>query len=128
MTKADRPGQGDAPDIQTRAFEFAKRVVKLCQALDTDGVARVMMGQVLRSGTSIGANVEEAQGAQSRRDFVSKMSIARKEAYETRYWLRLIVETGLQPSARMRTIAPECDEITRILSAIILSARRRSDG
>ena len=82
------------------------------------------MNQILRSGTSIGANVEEAQGAQSKKDFISKLSIAQKEARETLYWLRLIAKSEMQSSEKMIPIIQEADEIMRILSAIIVSARK----
>lgn len=81
-------------DIPGRAFELAQRVVKLCLVLDEKpGVSRTLANQLLRSGTSIGANVEEAQAAQSDADFISKYSIACKEARETHYWLRLLSAT-----------------------------------
>ncbi len=73
-------------DLCERTFQFAVRIVKLCQQLDRKpGAGRIIAGQLLRSGTSIGANVEEAQAGQSRADFISKYSIARKEAGETHY-------------------------------------------
>ncbi len=77
-------------DLRERTFEFARRVVILCRTLDqTPGVSRTLANQLLRSGTSMGANVEEGQGSQSRADFIAKYSIACKEARETHYWLRL---------------------------------------
>ncbi|MCX5757823.1 MAG: four helix bundle protein [Candidatus Hydrogenedentes bacterium] len=111
-------------DIEKRTFEFSLRIVRLCKAMEKDSVGRILMNQVLRAGTSIGANVEEAQGAQSKADFVAKMSIVRKEARETHYWLRIIAEAGLQPSERMAPLIQEADEIMKIVSAIIVSARR----
>ena len=79
---------GKALDITERTFEFAVQVVKLCQVLDEQpGAGRTLSRQLIRSGTSIGANVEEAQSGQSRADFISKLQIALKEARETRYWL-----------------------------------------
>ncbi len=84
--------------IAERAFAFAVRVVKLSQALDeTRGVSRTLANQLLRAGTSVGANLEEAKGGQSRADFVSKVSISLKEARETHYWLRLLIATGMIP-------------------------------
>jgi four helix bundle protein len=109
-------------DIEKRTFEFALRIIRLCRALDDDRTGRVLVNQLLRSGTSIGANVEEAQGAQSKPDFIAKMSIAQKEARETLYWLRLIAQSELQPAEKMVPIIQEADEILRIVSAIIVSA------
>jgi four helix bundle protein len=77
-------------DIGDRTFLFALRIVKLCMRLsEKPGVGRTLGNQLLRAGTSIGANVEEGRAAQSRADFISKNNIALKEARETRYWLRL---------------------------------------
>jgi four helix bundle protein len=81
--------------------------------------------QLVKSGTSIGANVEEADGAESKRDFIHKMSIARKEARETRYWLRIVRATGLSKDAQeIGYLLQESDELVRILSAIIKSTQK----
>ena len=91
---------GARRDLPERTFEFARRIVKVCQALDqTPGVSRTLAHQLLRSGSSIGANVEEGQGSQSRADFVAKYFIACKEARETHYWLRLLTA---RKSSRMK--------------------------
>ena len=112
-------------DIDKRTFEFSLRIVRLCRSMDGGRVGRILASQVLRSGTSIGANVEEAQGAQSKADFIAKMSISRKEARETLYWLRIITESDLQPKRKMTPIIQEADEIAKVVSAIIVSARRK---
>ncbi len=125
-TGADRSGHPQSPDIRLRTYEFSLRVVKLCRALDDDRLGRVMLPQLLRSGTAIGANVEEAQGAQSKKDFISKRSIARKEALEAHYWLRLIRDCQMLQDARMTAIIDECEEICKVLSASVLSAKRGS--
>jgi four helix bundle protein len=112
-------------DIRERSFEFAARIVKLCITLDEKpGVARVLGNQLLRAGTSIGANVEEAQAGQSRPDFISKNAIALKEARETLYWLRLLAATGIVPDQRLTEIRVEAEELTRIIGAIIVSAKK----
>jgi len=114
-------------DILDRTFRFAVRVVRLCQALDKmPGPARTLARQLLRSGTSIGANVEEAQAGQSRADFRSKYSIACKEARETHYWLRLIAECDILPAARLTEIAQECHELIAILTTIVKKTRDNS--
>ena len=111
-------------DILERTFRFSVRVVKLCQTLDErPGVGRTLGRQLLRSGTSIGANVEEAQAGQSRADFASKYSIACKEARETLYWLRLLSECDLLPASRLTEITQECDELVAILTAIVKNSR-----
>lgn len=111
------------PDIAERSFRYALRIIKLYRELQKDGTGRVLGKQLLRAGTSIGANVHEAQAGQSRADFIAKMSIAHKEARETIYWLRLIRESALVPSARMADLCNETDQLIRILSAILVSTK-----
>lgn len=101
------------------------QVVKLCQRQDGKlGVNAALFRQLIRSATSIGANVEEAQAAQSRSDFVNKISIALKEARETYYWLRLCGAAEVVPEDRLRSLQGEAHELMRILGAIIVSARK----
>lgn len=110
--------------IKDRTFQFAVRIVKLCQHLEkSGGIARTLSNQLLRSGTSIGANVEEGQAGQSKADFISKNYIALKEARETLYWLKLLAATEIIPESRLTPIAQEAEEITRILGAIIVKAK-----
>ena len=111
-------------DLPERTFDFAVRVVHLYRSLaERPGAGRALARQLLRSGTSIGANVEEAQASQSRADFVSKYSIACKEARETHYWLRLIGETGIMPFERLEPLKQECHELIAILTSIIKKCR-----
>jgi four helix bundle protein len=120
---------GSAPEIEGRTFEFALRIVKVCLVLDAQpGVRRTLSNQLLRSGTSVGANVTEAQAAQSRADFISKMNIALKEAREALYWLRLITAAKLLPEGQLAAIIQEADEIARVIGAIVRSARRNLEG
>ena len=110
-------------DIQERTFEFAIRVVRLVNRLPRT-VAGVEIGrQVVRSATSVGSNVEEADAAESKRDFIHKMSIAHKEARETRYWLRIIQATLLDDD-EIQALIQESDELVRILYTIIENARQ----
>ncbi|MEM6655232.1 MAG: four helix bundle protein [Planctomycetota bacterium] len=107
-------------EIGERAFEFAVRVVKLCRAIDGgDNASRVLSRQLIRSGTSIGANIEEGKGSQSRADFRAKYSIALKEARETHYWLRLLRGTGCPGHPELEALIRESDELIRILTSII---------
>jgi four helix bundle protein len=116
-------------DLQERTFEFARRIVRLCQTLyETPGVNRLLSGQLLRSGTSIGANVEEAQAGQSRADFISKYSIACKEARETHYWLRLLLASGILPESELRGMIDESNQLVAILISIITATRNNSEG
>jgi four helix bundle protein len=85
-------------DIRKRTFDFAVRIVRLCNHLfGKPSVSRTLANQLLKAGTSVGANVEEAQAGQSRADFISKNAIALKEARETHYWLRLLVASKVLP-------------------------------
>jgi four helix bundle protein len=81
-----------------------------------------------RSGTGVGSNVEEAQGAQTRKEFARKMNIARGEALETRYWLRVIAEVGIVSGERLESLIQESDELVRILVAIVRKAGRDDAG
>lgn len=104
--------------IQVKSFAFAVRTVRFCQLLAIDRREYVLSRQLLRCGTSIGANVEEAIGGQSRPDFLSKLSIAYKEARETLYWLRLMKETDLLTEPDFQSLYADGDELCRILTAI----------
>ncbi len=111
--------------ITDRTFEFAIRIIRLCQYLEKqDRVSRTLANQLLRSGTSVGANTEEAQAGQSKADFIAKMSIARKESRETLYWLRLLKATNLVDENMISEIIKESDEIVRILTSIVKSAQK----
>jgi len=111
-------------EIQDRTFEFACRIVKLYQYLSEQQRAHEILGrQLLRSGTSIGANLEEASGGHSKADFIAKCSIALKEARETDYWLRLFRNTSLVPESRLAELQNEANEIIAILTTIIKNAR-----
>jgi four helix bundle protein len=112
-------------DIRERTFDFSLRIIRLCQQLEEQaGVARTLSWQLLRSGTSIGANVEEAQAGQSKLDFISKNAIALKEARETVYWLRLLTGSKIVPLERLSELQNEADELARIIGAIIVSAKK----
>ncbi len=122
--RSDRPEH-----IVDRSFRFAVRIVKLCNYLDERrGVPRVLMPQILRAGTSVVSNVEEAQGAESRADFVSKMSIAHKEARETHIRLRILAAASVISKAKLGPLICEADELRRILASIIISTKRGGAG
>jgi four helix bundle protein len=113
-------------DIRERTFDFALRIVKLCQELDSQpGVGRTIGRQLLRSGTSIGANMEEAQAGQSKLDFISKNAIALKEARETIFWVRLLAASEIIPAGRLSELQSEAEEISKIIGSIIVTAKRR---
>ena len=109
--------------VQDKSFCFAIRVVKLCKILREEQKEYIMTKQLLRSGTSIGANIAEAQQAQSKSDFVHKMSIALKEASETNYWIRLLHATDYLNDKAMESMIQDCSELEKILTVIIKSAK-----
>jgi len=105
-------------DLKERSFEFAKRVIFLCQKLEqSPGVARTISNQLIRSGTSIGANIEEAHGSQSKADFTAKMYISCKEARETNYWLRLLIETKMISEKQLANLLDESNQLIAILTS-----------
>lgn len=106
--------------IVDRTFNFSKEIIKLYIELKSDKIYE-LASQLFKSGTSIGANVEEAQAAQSKKDFISKMSISAKEARETRYWLRLLDETKIS-GKDVNPLLKEVNEIINILTKIIKSS------
>lgn len=113
-----------AEHITARTFNFAVRVINVASFLDEKpGASRTLANQLLRAGTSIGANVEEAQGSQSRADFISKMSIAVKEARETLYWLRLLQAAQLCSEKQLAEMITEANEIVSILMAIVIKTK-----
>jgi four helix bundle protein len=119
----------DRRDIQQRAFSFACRVVKLYQLLlEQKGAAEVIGRQLLRSGTSIGANLEEASAGQSKCDFAFNCNIALKEARETHYRLRLLVETKIIPAKKLIALMAESNELAAILTTIVKRARIHNKG
>ena len=109
--------------IESKSFSFAVRIVKLCRNLQSDNKEFVLSKQLLRSGTSIGANVAESQQAQSRADFISRLSIALKEAVETNYWLRLLYATDYLSSTEYSSVITDCKELEKLLTAILKTTR-----
>lgn len=121
---ADVPAEVVEPEILARTFHFAVEVTRLGGELDlAGGMGRVLAAQVVRAATSVGSMVEEAQAAESKADYISKMSIGLKEARETHYRLLILAEAGLRPSAKVTALIVEADELRRILAAIIRSAK-----
>ena len=114
-------------DLPDRTISFALRIIKLYQHLEKmRGAARTMGNQILRSGTSVGANIAEGQGAQSEADYLTKCSIALKEAHETLYWLELLSRSNLVASDLLQDLKRECNELVAILTTICkkLKAKR----
>ena len=112
--------------IEERSYAFALRVVNAYKYLTTAKGERVMSKQLLRSGTSVGAMMHEAKFAQSRADFVSKVSIALKEANETQYWLRLLHDSGYIDDATFVSMFDDAQQVTAILVSIVKSTKANS--
>jgi four helix bundle protein len=113
--------------ILDRSYHFALRIVKMRQQLPESNGVRIIGDQLLRAGTSVGANVEEAVAAYSKTDFTHKMSVALKEARESHYWLRLIRDSSIINQARLHAIISEADEIKKILGAIVRTSRKNHE-
>ena len=105
--------------LRDKSKDFAKQIVILCRNIKANHKESVLTNQLLRSGTSIGANIHEAQYAQGKKDFVSKLEIAQKECYETEYWLELLFETGYMTDTEYKPIQNECGAIRRMLISSI---------
>ena len=110
--------------VREKSFCFAVRIVKLCKYLRETKKETVMSRQLLRAGTSIGANVAESEHAQSRADFLSKLNIALKEATETDYWLRLFYETDHINKQEFQSIITDCKEIESLLASIVKTTKQ----
>ena len=105
--------------LRDRSKEFAKQIVILCRMIKQEHRESVLTKQLLRSGTSIGANIHEAQYAQGTKDFISKFEISLKEVYETEYWLELLFETGYMDEQAYKPIQNSCGAIRRMLISTI---------
>jgi four helix bundle protein len=113
-------------DIRDRAFQYALRAIKLYRATQArkDPAGRILGKQYLRSATSIGANIEEAQSGESRADFIHKYCIAQKEARESLYWLRLMGESDILKKGQLDPLIKETNEIVSVITAIIVRAKK----
>ena len=115
----------DRQDLGERLLVYAARIVNLVASLPKTPVGRRIGDQLLRSGTSVGANYEEAQGAESKADFTHKLQIALKELRESRYWLRLLAVSETVPPHRLEEIINEATQLCAILSKAVATAKQR---
>lgn len=109
--------------IVEKSYKFAIRIVKMYQHLTSEKKEFILSKQILRSGTSIGANIEEAEGSISRKEFIAKIKIAYKEAKETRYWIRLLNDTDYIDQNTFQSIIADCDELLKIIVSILKSTK-----
>ena len=110
--------------IKNKSFDFALRIVKLYQYLVSDKKEFVLSKQLLRSGTSIGANIRESEHAESKADFIHKLSISLKEANETEYWLELLYRANYFDEKAYTFLMNDCTELLKLLTSIIKTAKR----
>jgi four helix bundle protein len=125
LLKAEGRMQKEERDLAVRTKVFARRIIKLYTALPKETVAQVLGKQVLRSGTSVGANYREANRARSKAEFISKIGDCLKEADETAYWLELLSEENILRPSSLAPLLQETDELTSIL--VTISKRARGD-
>mgnify|MGYP000297356444 CR=1 FL=1 len=109
--------------IVSKSFQFALNIISVYKKLKSEKEFEISK-QLLRSGTSVGANIEEAQGAQSRKDFIHKLSISYKEIRESIYWIRLLTESQILNKQEHQELLNEAIEIEKILSAILISSKQ----
>ena len=111
--------------LRTKSKEFAKNIVFLCRNLKQNGVESALTNQLLRCGTSVGANIHEAQYAQGTKDFISKLEIALKECNESEYWLELLYETNSISANEFHKMQGMCVELRRMLVATVTTIKSK---
>lgn len=109
--------------VQNKSYAFSLRIIKLYKYLIEDKKEFVLSKQVLRSGTSVGANIEEGVAAQSRKDFIHKLSISHKEARETHYWIRLLRDSDFIEKKLAESILTDCEELIKLLVSILNTSK-----
>lgn len=110
--------------ISQKSFDFALRIVKLYKYLKENKKEYILSKQLLRSGTSIGANIEEALGGQSKKDFISKFSVSYKESRETLYWIKLLNKGGYLSQNKSLSLINDCEEIIKIVTKILKTSKK----
>ena len=114
--------------VREKSYAFAVWIVKACRHLVEEKKEYVLSKQLLRSGTSIGANVEEAIGGQSAKDFFAKLSISYQEARETHYWIRLLTDTEYLTPNQSESLLQDADELLKIIGSIIKTLKAQADA
>jgi four helix bundle protein len=112
-------------DLEKRTTNFAEEIIVFCRLIKKDEINRPMINQLIRSGTSIGANYCEANNACSKKDFQNKIFICKKEAQETRYWLKILVKANPEKNEEIKVLFKECQELLMIFQKIINSCRSK---
>ncbi len=109
--------------VVDKSFSFAVRIVNLCKYLQSEHKEYVLSKQLIRSGTSVGANIEESQSAQSTADFIHKLSISQKEIRETNYWIKLLFKTDFLDEKMYESLKSDADEMVRLITSIIKTTK-----
>lgn len=112
-------------DLEERTIKFSENIVDFVKTLEQNTISKPLISQLLRSGTSIGANYSEANEANSKKDFINKIAIAKKETKETKYWLRIIAHTFPECKQKLRILWQEAQELNLILAAIIRNSQKK---
>ena len=114
-------------DIRKRVYQYALRAIRLHQYLQkqSDSASWIIGKQYLRAATSIGANIEEAQASESRADFAHKVGIAQKEARESLFWLRLLMDSRIISNSRLKPLTKETEELIAVITAIVVNTKSR---
>lgn len=110
-------------DLEERTAQFGEEIIEFCRTVRQDVVTRPIISQLVRSGTSVGANYMEANAASSKRDFRNKIHICKKEAQETKHWLRMVARCTPERRERIRVLWRECQELTLIFGKIVSSLK-----
>ena len=113
-------------DLEERTAKFGEDIIKFCKTLKPDTVSKPIIGQLIRSATSIGANYMEANGASTKKDFKNKIHICKKEAQETKHWLRMISNHSPDKKPLINILWQECQELTLIFQKIVSSSRNNN--
>lgn len=111
-------------DLEERTAKFSEKIIDFCRGLPTNPITKPIVSQLIRAGTSIGANYSEADEASSKKDFLNKIGIAKKETKETKYWLRIIAHADPQCKEQARKLWKEAQELNLIFAAIIRNSKR----
>ncbi len=114
-----------AYDLEERTAHFGEGIIALCRSVNQDAIIKPIVSQFVRSGTSVGANYMEANGASSRQDFRNKIFICKKEAQETKHWLRMLANCIPEKTDAMRILWKECQELTLIFQKITMSLSQK---
>jgi four helix bundle protein len=112
-------------DVKERSYAFSLEIIKLLRPLPNDYVSRIILGQLLRSGTSIGANVMEAQAGSSKKDFANYLNIALKSANESKYWLNLMKDSGIGHKESLDILLEEVKQIANILGSSLITLKKQ---